>query len=322
LKAFRGPIVTLLVLVGAGATLVGCNKDRAEGIKLLNDGVRAEELGDREIAYALYVRANGIDPTNHRALFQMALIEMFDRKQPDKAIEHLLEAEKIEPNDRDVLYQLGRYYATLDKPDSAKAVAYLDRALAEDPNYAPAMYHKGVMLAATDDAKGADKAYRDALAMDPKYTPAWRDLGELYERYDQQAVAGQVYERGLEYADDLTDLYNNLGMLRMQEEKPKDAIVMFDKAVQQGGDRTDIIFNLAFAFVASDDVKSAFRYLGEYINRSGSNDAENVKVAHLLRNAMLEEIQKERTEKMRAEDEANTPAPPPEKVPEEAPKSP
>lgn len=288
----------LTVALGLFApTLGGCNKERAEGIKLLNDGIKREELGDREIAYALYTRANGIDPTNHRALFQMAIIELFDRNQPEKGLEHLLAAEKIEPTDRDVLYQLGRYYATLPKPDPAKSLGYLDRALAEDPNYAPAMYHKGVMLAAKEDAKGADKAFRDAIAMDPKYAPAWRDLGELYERFDQQAAAAQVYEKGVEYADDLADLYNNLGMLKMEDQQPKDAILMFDKAVQQGGDRTDIIFNLAFAYVASNDTRSAFRYLGEYINRSGSADAENVKVAHLLRNAMLEELEKEKIKK-------------------------
>lgn len=77
---------------------------------------------------------------------------------------------------------------------------------------------------------------------------------------------------------------------------------MFDKAIQQGGNRTDIIFNLAFGFVAANDVKSAFRYLGEYINRSGAEDAENVKVAHLLRNAMLEELQKERMKEQEGED--------------------
>lgn len=303
-------VVSSFLLLGFAGIAGGCDKNHAEGIKLLNDGIEREQLGDREIAYALYVRAHGVDPQNHRALFQMALIEMYDRGQPDKALEHLLAAEQLEPTDRDVLYQLGRYYATLEKPDEAKALAYLDRALAEDPNYAPAMYHKGVMLAARaeakgaagEDAKGADKAFREAIAMDPSYAPAWRDLGELYERYDQQAAAADIYTRGLEYADDVADLYNNLGMLKMQEDKPKDAIAMFDKAIQQGGNRTDIIFNLAFGFVAANDVKSAFRYLGEYINRSGAEDAENVKVAHLLRNAMLEELQKERMKEQEGED--------------------
>lgn len=95
-----------------------------------------------------------------------------------------------------MLYQLGRYYAVQEKPDIAKALGYLDRALTEDPNYAPAMYYKGLMLAAKDDAKGADKAFADALAMDPKYAPAWRDLGDLYERYDQQDAAAKIYEKG------------------------------------------------------------------------------------------------------------------------------
>ena len=290
----RSTVTALVLLASTLPSVSACNKERAEGIKLLNDGVKREELGDREIAYALYVRANGIDPTNHRALFQMALIELYDRKQPDKGVEHLLAAEKIEPTDRDVLYQLGRYYATLEKPDVAKALGYLDRALAEDSNYAPALYYKGVMLAAKDDAKGADKAFRDAIACDPKYAPAWRDLGDLYERYDQTEAASKVYEKGLEYADDLGDLYNALGSLKMEEQKPRDAITYFDKAIQQGGDRTDIIFNLASAYVAANDVKSAFRYLGEYINRTDPSNAENIKVAHLLRNQMLEELEKQK----------------------------
>ena len=290
-------MMVAMALTTFAPTISACNKDRAEGIKLLNDGISREDLGDSEVAYALYVRAHNIDPTNHRALFQMAIIELFDRKQPDKAVEHLLAAEKLQPADRDVLYQLGRYYATQAKPDVAKALGYLDRALVEDPNYAPAMYYKGVMLTAKDDPKGADKAFREAIAIDPKYAPAWRDLGELYESFDQQDAAAAIYEKGTEYADELVDLYNNLGMLKMEAQQPKDALVLFDKAVQQGANRTDVIFNLAFAFVANNDTRSAFRYLGEYINRAGSSDVENVKVAHMLRNAMLEELEKEKAKK-------------------------
>lgn len=295
----RAMIVAMALTTFAPA-MGACNKDRAEGIKLLNDGISREELGDSEVAYALYVRAHNIDPTNHRALFQMAVIELYDRKQPDKAVEHLLAAEKLQPADRDVLFQLGRFYATPEKPakpDVAKALGYLDRALAEDPNYAPAMYYKGMMLAAKDDPKGADKAFREAIAIDPKYAPAWRDLGELYESYDQQDAAAVIYQKGTEYADELVDLYNNLGMLKMEAQQPKEALVLFDKAVQQGANRTDVIFNLAFAFVANNDTRSAFRYLGEYINRAGASDAENVKVAHMLRNAMLEELEKEKAKK-------------------------
>ena len=145
--------------------------------------------------------------------------------------------------------------------------------------------------------KGADKAFREAIAIDPKYAPAWRDLGELYESYDQQDAAAAIYEKGTEHADELVDLYNNLGMLKMEAQQPKEALVLFDKAVQQGANRTDVIFNLAFAFVANNDTRSAFRYLGEYIFRAGASDAENVKVAHMLRNAMLEELEKEKAKK-------------------------
>lgn len=296
----RLPIVVVLASMLLSAA---CSKERAESIKLINEAVQKEEMGNTEVAYALYARAVAIDPTNHRAHYQMALIDLYDKKQPDKARDRLLEAEKLVADDRDVLYQLGRYHLSLDPPGLDKALAYLDKALAADPNYAPAMYWKGYALMMRDDGPGADKALRQAIALDPKYAPAWRDLGELYERFDQTAAATEVYKRGLEFADDTSELLNALGNLDMQEGRPKDAIVRFEAAMQKNPERTDFAFNLAMAFVAADDVKNAFRFLGEYINRSGASDAENVKVAHMLRARMMERLEKEKREK--AEKEGN-----------------
>jgi len=159
------------------------------------------------------------------------------------------------------------------------------------------MYWKGYALLAKDDGPGADKALRAAIALDPKYAPAWRDLGELYERFDQPVAATEVYKRGLEFADDTSELLNALGNIDMQEGRPKDAIVRFEAAMQKNAGRNDFVFNLAMAFVAADDTKNAFRFLGEYINRSDADHAENVKVAHMLRATMLERLEKEKAEK-------------------------
>lgn len=287
-------VSTLFTCAMLMLSAVGCSKERAESIKLINEAIQKEGLGNTEVAYALYARAVAVDPTNHRAHYQMALIDLYDKKQPDKARDRLLEAEKLVADDRDVLYQLGRYHLSLEQPDYEKALGFLDRALAADPNYAPAMYWKGYALMAKDDGPGADKALRAAIALDPKYAPAWRDLGELYERFDQTAAATEVYKRGLEFADDTSELLNALGNIDMLDGRPKDAIVRFESAMQKNAQRTDFVFNLAMAFVAADDTKNSFRFLGEYINRSDASNPENVKVAHLLRARMLERLEKEK----------------------------
>lgn len=287
-------VVLWCLLALSPMTFNGCQKERAESIKLINEGIQKENLGNVEVAYALYARAIAIDPTNHRAHFQMAVIDLYDKKQLDKARDRLLEAERLVADDRDVLYQLGRYSLAIDKPDYDKAIAYFDKALAADPNYAPASYWKGYALMQKDDGPGADKALREAIALEPKYAPAWRDLGELYERFDQTATAAEVYKRGLEFADDTTDILNSLGHLAMSENRPKDAIIHFEKAMQQAGQRNDLVFNLAMAFVAADDVRNAFRYLGDYINRSDGTNPEAVKIAHILRNSALERLEKEK----------------------------
>jgi tetratricopeptide (TPR) repeat protein len=284
------------LVAALSVSTAACDKSRSDSIALMNEAVQKEGLGEMELAYALYARSAKTDPTNHRALYQMAIIEFFDKQEPARALERLKAAEALVPDDRDVLYQLGRYYATLEKPDHDKAMAYLDRALAADPNYAPAMYYKGVCLAGKNDANGADAALREAIAMDPKYAPAWRDLADLYARFDQQTAAVEVYRRGLEYADDTQELYNGLGLLEMDNGNTKDAILYFTKATEQNSERSDVVFNLAMAYVAVDDTKAAFRYLGEYLNRAGTDNPENVKVARLLRASVLDRLQKERSE--------------------------
>jgi tetratricopeptide (TPR) repeat protein len=286
-----------------------CDKARTDSIASMNQAVQKEGLGETELAYALYARAAKIDPTNHRALYQMALVELYDKQEAAKALEHLQAAEALVADDRDVLYQLGRYHATLAKPDYDKALGYLDRALAADPNYAPAMYFKGVSLAGKDDANGADAALRDAIAMDPKYAPAWRDLADLYARFEQRAAATEVYRRGLDYADDLQELYNGLGLMEMEGGNPKDAILYFTKAAETNGDRSDVVFNLAMAYVAADDTKSAFRYLGEYLNRADASNAENIQVARLLRTAMMEKLERERAPADAAPEAPKAPSP-------------
>lgn len=111
------------LLLGAAA-LGACNKERGESIKLVNEGILSERSGGHQMAYAKYWRANSIDPTNPRALFLMAVIELYDLKQPEKGLEHLITAEKLAPTDRDILFHLGRYYANTKPKDPAKALPF------------------------------------------------------------------------------------------------------------------------------------------------------------------------------------------------------
>jgi len=284
----------VVIALLASLPLAACSKERTESINLINEGLTRESQGSRESAYSIYLRAATIDPQNHRAFFHLALMEMFDRNEAEKAVFHLEQAEALAPDDRDVMYHLGRYYATTPVPAVDKALSYLDATLKLDPNYAPAHYHRGVALLARDDFRAADLAFREAIACDPGYGLAYRDLGLLYERFDEDDVAMRVYEVGADNAEDKIDIFNNLGQLLMRAGRVSDAVATFDKALRIGGARHDTIFNLAFAHVENKQPRLAFEYLVEFINRADMNQGEQIQVAILLKEAMQRELDKKR----------------------------
>jgi Flp pilus assembly protein TadD len=280
--------------LGLGLALAGCKKERKESIELINEALAQEQAQSLSLAYSNYMRAATIDPGNHRAFFHMALVEILDRNEGEKGLAHLLEAEKLAPDDRDVVYHIGRYHAVQPKPDIEKALASLDKALQLDPNYAPAHYHRGVMLLAREDFRGADTAFREAIACDPTYGAAYRDLGLLYEQFDHDEAAMRVYEAGAQHAVDKVDVLNNLGLLLMRAGRTADAVNAFEKALQFAAARPDTIFNLAFAHVENGNPRQAFQYLAEFINRADLSQGEHLKVARLLKDAMEREIDKQR----------------------------
>jgi tetratricopeptide (TPR) repeat protein len=295
----RAAFVPLVVLATTLAA-AGCKPERTESIQLINAGLANEAAGSAELAYADYYRAATVDPENHRAFFHMALIELFDRDEPDKARAHLQQAWALAPDDRDVAYHLGRLeVASLEGDAPAKAgpaadpkaaLGFLDAALALDPNHGPSHYHRGVALLALERFKDAEAALRESIACDPTNGMAFRDLGQLYERFQHDPAALAVYQAGSETATDRVDLFNGIGHLHLRARRSADAVAAFEKAQALNGNRVDTVFNLAFAHVENGAPRLAVQFLGDYLARADIKDAEHIAAARALKDALEGEI--------------------------------
>ena len=284
-----------LVVASAALLFSACKPERTESINLINAGLAKESEGSVELAYADYYRAATVDPENHRAFFHMALVEEFDREELDKARGHLQQAWAVAPDDRDVAYHLGRLQVTGEAPDHKAGLGFLDAALALDPNYAPAHYHRGLALVALERFKEADAAFREAIACDPTYSMAFRELGLLYERFDHEDAARAVYEAGIGTATDRTDLFNNLGFLQMRLKKPAEAVASFEKALAQNATRADTAFNLAFAHVEYGAPQRALQLLNDFLARADLEDSEHIQAAKALADALQLELKRQAT---------------------------
>ncbi len=292
-----GLLAVLGFCVMASTSLTGCDKQRAESIKLINEGIRKLDAGRTEAAYSYFKRASKLDPDNGQAFYEMALVDLYDRDRRQEGLANMEQAEKLLGEDRDVLYHLGRTYA--DNGDLERADRYLGRAIAVDPNLASAHYYRGRALLRLNKPDEADAALREAIAIKPDDPAPYVDLGDLYERFNADDAAAAVYEEGIRQNPAAPDSLNALGILRLQQGNAPAAIKLFDKAMAVGGGRADSVFNLAFAYVEANDTKKAFRYLTEFIETANEGEqGENIRVAMALREGMRAQLKEEMRAKL------------------------
>jgi tetratricopeptide (TPR) repeat protein len=147
-----------VLALSLGAT--ACSKAKTDAINMVNHGVRALNRGDVETANGYFRRAARLDPENATAHYQQGLIALAHQDDPVAATEHLQRALALDPNQVEVLYQLGRLHGQAGR--HAESIEMQDRALQIDPNHAGAWHYKGVALLATNDKSGADLAWRES----------------------------------------------------------------------------------------------------------------------------------------------------------------
>ena len=79
---------------------------------------------------------------------------------PDK-LQQLHAMLQKQPNDSFLLYGIALEHKKLN--ESQKAIEFLNRTIATDPNYCYAYYQLGQILETTGDVAGAVKAYNDGI---------------------------------------------------------------------------------------------------------------------------------------------------------------
>ncbi len=105
------------------------------------------------------------DPNNHDVLVELGN-SYYDISNPPKAIEYYERALKIRPNDPPVMVDLGSMYRQSGNAD--KALELFNKAIEINPKLAQAYFNIGMVLRMEKgDPAGAAKAWRKYLELDP-----------------------------------------------------------------------------------------------------------------------------------------------------------
>lgn len=273
--------------------VVGCNQERNESIRLMNDGLKLVKRDRLSDALSKLGQAADVDPTNDRAFFYQGLLYEQKLDKFKSAEENYRRAIELRPESGEYTYHLG---ATLAKQKRWKeAVSVLETAAQLEPERAEAHLRLGMSLEQIEQFDRAQEVYMTAIRANPRLPESYNALGNLYRRFEQYSHAAHVFKNAVVNNPDWAMNYHDLGLVYQAQSRLDDAIAQFEKAraLDPGGAGT--LFNLGMAYFANGDGAAAMQNLKLYLSRrTAGEDPLRIEVAQDTL-GRLEEAAKKRT---------------------------
>jgi len=174
----------------------------------------------------------------------------------DTAADTLRDALDLDPHNQATNYLLGYLYTQ--RKDIDRAVEHLERALKADPDFTPglaalglALRRRGDALGAAGDEAGRDAAWRqaevtllDALSRDPRLTDAdgesyYGTLGGLYRRQKRYYAALDAYEQAHRVTPRSSYPITNLAAIHKHEGNDEQAAYFYQRVVEMARFKLD-----------------------------------------------------------------------------------
>jgi len=196
---WQGLCWALAFLVG----VVGCAGDQAErkrnAQRMMNDGALALRAGDTNLALDLLLKAEKEDPENPEIHYNLGIAYYFGKDLIDEAEQQFKEAIRLRSDYSEAYNYLGRIYLYRGQTDAA--IQCFQKALNNKRYINPekACYNLGeAYLIKKDYAKAAEQLER-AVRLVPDYAAAYALLGQAYEGLRMDADAKRSYRSALQY---------------------------------------------------------------------------------------------------------------------------
>lgn len=136
-------------------------------------------VSDNKIALDFYDNAIRIKPESIDAIYNKSMF-LQEHGNPDKAIMGYELILKIQPDNREAVYNLGYVYLVL-KNEYEKAIPFFSQAIEHDSTYYQAIYNRGLSFEKLTNYTEAERDYRKALQVKPDFVLAAEGLSRILE---------------------------------------------------------------------------------------------------------------------------------------------
>lgn len=266
-----GFVLVGLILMGGN-----CSRARVESMNEMNAGVELAQMKRFNEAAESLQKAAALDPTNHQAYHNLAIVQM-ELRSFSAAREALERAIVASPGTAGYHEKLGTVLVELG--DWKGAQTAFAKALELDPSLFKAHFKQGRCSEELEDPQSALHQYTSAIKTGPRFIPSYSALGRLYAdlRYPDQAA--QVLKEALKVAmpgtEEEANIHHLLGTVYQQQRKYDEAIAEFQAALGIVPGMPDALFSLGWTYALQNNDEEAKRYLDKYVMMAGVDAPEH-----------------------------------------------
>lgn len=261
-------------LVWVGLVLMGgnCSRARVESMNEMNAGVELAQMKRFSEAAESLEKAAAIDPTNHQAYFNLAIVRI-ELRSFSAAREALERAIVAHPDVAGYHEKLGTVLMELE--DWKGAQTAFEKALERDPSLFKAHFKLGRCSEELEDPQNALYHYTDAIETGPRFLPSYSALGRLYADLKYPDHAAQVLKEALQVAmagtEEEANIHHLLGTVYQQQRTYDDAVAEFQSALAIVPGMPDALFSLGWTYALQGNDEEAKRYLDKYVMMAGTD---------------------------------------------------
>jgi tetratricopeptide (TPR) repeat protein len=261
-----------LVLVGLILMGGNCSRARVESMNEMNAGVELAQMKRFTEAAQSLQKAAAIDPTNHQAYFNLAIVQI-ELRSFSAAREALERAIVAKPDMAGYHEKLGTVLIELE--DWKAAQTAFSKALELDPSLFKAHFKLGRCSEELEDPQAALYQYTDAIKTGPRFLPSYSALGRLYADLKYPDHAAQVLTEALKVAmpgtEEEANVHHLLGTVYQQQRKFDEAVTEFQAALAIVPGMQDALFSLGWTYALQGNDEEAKRYLDKYVMMAGTD---------------------------------------------------
>ena len=240
--------------------------------------VRAQQ-GKLDEAESLLTHSTRIDPAFVPAHMNLAFLYLI-KHAPEKTIRELREVIRLEPNNTEANYKLGRLLLSRGQIDDA--ISTIEKAKTAQPSFAPYFNLLGAAYLKQNNAQKAAENYSQTLAIHKDDMDAILGLARVSQLNRDASAALDYFSRAREQAVGSPSLLYKLGVAALDLALYEEAQSALEQAVKLKADEPSYLIALGATLLKKADLFAAEQIFRRAINLQPDNPQSQLYLGYVL----------------------------------------